>query len=324
LPQYDHQGCPSVPSSVFHLLRSDDYQLLKTLGLPPGTGGPAQFLDLRQLVFLGPSITVMDPTSYSFLEKWENGRDFRGLAMDQNRRQAYIGILDAKSLLVLRAESSECAPPAGNPVAFYPGDGVLEDTIGGASLTAAGGTGFAAGRVGQAFTFDGQSSYPTAPWTGHYPFGYRDSSVALYVKFAGLAGEMIILDRTLPGSADHARLTKAGDHRIVFELAGPDRPLARAFSAAPVVANRWYHLCVTRTDHDVALYVDGVLADQRPAGGSSTAFSEGTIPVRFGSISDRGGFLHGKLGEIAFYNRALTAEEIKALYLLRESGPCRL
>jgi hypothetical protein len=181
---------------------------------------------------------------------------------------------------------------------------------------------FVPGRVGQAFLLDG-SGYLTASWTGYYRFGYRDSTVALYVKFTSIEREMTILDRASPDTQVRDRLAKTEDNHFIFEIGTTRGGPIQLRSTALAVNNRWYHLAVTKSDEAVALYVDGELQDLKPLGSEHAVATSATgFPLYLGATSDRKALLHGKLDEVLFYDRALTGDEVRRLYQLRESGVC--
>jgi DNA-binding winged helix-turn-helix (wHTH) protein len=52
-PAYDHEGCPAVPSHIYHLLRAEDRQHLKTLSYPETVKERAHFLDDSRYLILG-------------------------------------------------------------------------------------------------------------------------------------------------------------------------------------------------------------------------------------------------------------------------------
>ena len=321
---YDHQGCPPGLGYVLHLMWADTRHVFKTLGLHANTR-PGRFLDSTHFLLLGDSIAVLDTATYSVLEKWEQNSEYVGAAVLQGRRQAYVGVREGNQLLALQAESPTCAPAAEGLASFYPGDGVSQDITSGATLTMEGDVQFGPGRVGQAFFFDGRSAYLTAPGPSHYRFGYRDSTVALYVKFQSLDGDMTMLDGTEPETPLHARLFKSKDQHFIFELMTIHGEPVRLRSVTPAVPHRWYHLALTKNDHDVSLYVDGELEDRKAFGPRhpATPLNE-PIPLYLGAARDRKGLVHGKLDEILFYNRALSELDVRRLYQMRESGPCQI
>jgi hypothetical protein len=289
----------------------------------------AGFIDATHVFAIGNNLDVINASVHRTVESWQPegpsprndvAHHFGRLALLPNRRRAYVSDDPRHEILVLDSEDSNCSPDPNGLAVFYTGDGVLADVVGGADLSAVGGVQFKPGRVGQAFALDGISGYLVAESSGHFHFGYRDSSVALYVKFESLQGAMTILDR---GSADGrptVRLVKNSDNRLGFEFATKQgHRLLR--SRTNVLADRWYHVAVTKDDGAIALYVNGALEDRQTSG---TEEHVEWSPFYFGASSDKNHFFHGKLDEIMFYDRSLATDEVRRLYEKRESGVCRM
>ncbi len=324
-PAYDHQGCPGVPTNVVHFVSADTRQVFKSLGMS-AYQGPVEFTDSNHLLFLKDSISVMDSTSYLVTEKWsEPAGDERyyTAAVQRDRRPVYISVSGKPELIALEAESPECSPPAEGLVAHYPGDGVFEDIVSGATLTMPGNVRFAPGRVGQAFFFGDEPGYLTVTWTGHYNFGHGNSTLALYAKFTDLPGTRTIFSKT---SSDHSidvDLSKALDNRLVLQFATQGLR-AKLEGTSAIAANTWYHLGVTKNDQELRLYIDGNLEGAVRFGTRGEVTDTDDSHPYFGAAQNRHNLLKGKLDEILFYNRVLTPDEIRRLYLMRELGNCRI
>ncbi len=324
-PEYDHKGCPAVPSLVLHFLWANSRSVFKSLPLPVDSG-VGRFLDSKQFLLLNASIGVLDTATYALTEKWERPQEhYRGSAVDQTRRVAYVGVDGGSDVIALEAESDACSVTAEGLALSFTGDGVALDSVGGTQMTSFGDVRYGPGRVGQAFLLDGESGGLVAPWTGYYAFGYRDSSLALYVKFASTSGEMTILDRASQSTPFFIRFVKAADQHVAISIAtGKGGPLELQ-SSTSVTPDRWYHLTFTKDDKAIALYVNGHLEDRKLLGAERAAEANRSYaPLYFGTAAGKKAFMHGKLDEILLYSRALTAQEVRVLYELRESGPCKM
>jgi hypothetical protein len=325
---YDNQYCPSFPSIVFHFVRISDRLIQKTIGVPVGAGG-ANFIDLKRVLLFGSNLAVMSASEYTIVEKWppqdprqgESPHDFGAMALLPKRRRIYLCDGARREIMILDAEDDTCKPPSNGLVAFYSGDGVVGDVIGGSSMLASPGVQFGPGRVGQAFVLDGVSGHLVSQPLGDFQFGYRDSSISTYVNFGGLEGSMTILDRRSLDGQCSVHFEKAPDNRLVFEFTTTKGTQFRLYSRTRVVPDRWYHLAVTKDDRELAMYVNGVREDRCGAG---TVRDYGPFPIYLGSSADGSASLKGKLDEIMFYDRALTGEQVRDLYLKRESGACRM
>jgi hypothetical protein len=89
--------------------------------------------------------------------------------------------------------------------------------------------------------------------------------------------------------------------------------------------NQWYHVVCTRDDTSIKLYVDGQLVSPNNSavistGGSVTDYGYNGVVI-FGA-GGGGQYLIGSLDDIYIYNRAITAEEVTALYQNSKSIPC--
>tara|TARA_R110000823_G_scaffold291175_1_gene409554 strand:- start:1112 stop:2197 length:1086 start_codon:yes stop_codon:yes gene_type:complete len=114
----------------------------------------------------------------------------------------------------------------------------------------------------------------------------------------------------------------AGAHNfILFDTDGGDRLIIEgddddnAIGACSVVAGRWHHMViVTNGDGTVAMYQDGVSI--------SVSYDDGSIGSDM-TVDSIGGnhavlCLSGNIFEIAIYNSALSASQVKTLYNGRE------
>ena len=312
------EGCAVVPSVVVHLFRPAERLLLKTFTFPVETG-VLRFLDNSRFILTGPSVSVVDAAKYTVLEKWGAPGDKLGrVAFAPDGHAAYFGDQFSNSILVMEPDLPGCGPPQQGLRLFYAGDGTGDDGVGLANLTAQGSLIFRPGRVGQAFYLDGSNSL-FAPWTGYYALGIQDITIALYIKAKDLDGEMVLVDRVTENPQRGVRLLKSADNRLVFQSwPGGDVVV----SEAALMPNVWYHLAVTRTDREVALYVNG---KPEGHGSASPQYDEpATTALWLGANHAGIPSFRGWLDEIAFYDRALTAEEVKSMYQSREVGPCRL
>jgi len=79
----------------------------------------------------------------------------------------------------------------------------------------------------------------------------------------------------------------------------------------------WYHVVGTYDGAAVNIYVNGVLQESVPATGTIPSFGG---PVYVGQNAYSGSLLPGDADEVLIYNRALSAAEIEALYLLQRTG----
>ncbi len=80
------------------------------------------------------------------------------------------------------------------------------------------------------------------------------------------------------------------------------------------IANKWYNVTATFNGNIVRYYLDGIKLDSISLMGN---IGTSSIPLRFGRRGGAGTYncwFSGKIDDIAIYNRALTQDEITALY----------
>ena len=73
----------------------------------------------------------------------------------------------------------------------------------------------------------------------------------------------------------------------------------------------------------MVLYLNGT-AEGKILRTETSVLDEPRLPFHLGATKDHLSFFHGKLDEILFYTRALSWTEVRNLYQMRESGPCKL
>ena len=220
--------------------------------------------------------------------------------------------------------SGTSAHPAGL-VALWSGEGDGLDSIGGNNLALMD-VSFEEGKVGQAFEFNGQNQWANCGNSSLGNFGENDFTVMFWVKFNELRNEQIMVEKfiePLNGSPLGWTITKLSNNRFRFAEAGGGAPLVD-YGAA--VASTWLHMTVTRNHGMVACYVHGVLSGQL----ATLANLDSTATLKFGhrgntvdtpgSADTREMYLNGALDEIAIYNRALSAEEIKSIGITENNG----
>ncbi len=200
-------------------------------------------------------------------------------------------------------------------VSLWQGEGNAADTRGVNNATLLNGAGFAVGRVGQGFLFDGiddQVVVGNAPsldvQTGDFTIeAWANAAESKFHFIAGKdsCGEPSIYSLNINQfDAPSFRVNNsAGNSFIVL--------------AAPVSLNAWHHIVGVKEAGNIKIFVDGVLQNTLPISGSFAAnannFSIGnrinSNPTGCGNNN-----FSGRIDEAAIYNRALTAAEIRADY----------
>ncbi len=204
--------------------------------------------------------------------------------------------------------SANCAPA--NLVAFWPSDGTAQDVAGIYDGTLDGDATFSSGKVGQAFSFDGNqaqvtlATFPTA----------STFSIEGWIYYLGSS--------TPPWTTIYAD----GNHGFFLN----DLRLSwwdwgeRFAGGSQISVAEWHHVAIT---YDASLsmfsgYVDGV-----PDGTSifaGAALPPGEPVVSIGGHDSGVDVLEGMIDELAVYDRVLSAAEILAIYSLDSVGKCMM
>ena len=122
---------------------------------------------------------------------------------------------------------------------------------------------------------------------------------------------------------------RAWQHHIYFYQ--PSHPwgagvqLGGMLSPMALHVQRWYHLCVTRSGPEFAMFINGVLSSQTTDTNviqlSGSFLSSATISQESALMATGDSSFHGNLDEICIYNRALSATEVQALYNMGSGQP---
>jgi len=168
-----------------------------------------------------------------------------------------------------------------------------------------------------AFDFDGTDDYINVgdPGSGVLDVGASDHTIAAWVYWRGSAGtNRIVAKESSTSNKEYTfAVNSAGALGIEHEVGNNDQAIYSASGAVPM--NRWAHVAVTfksSTRYNI-LYVDGA----EVANGTDPALvNVFTAPLNIGRLSySPSQYFTGLIDDARIYNRALTANDIKALYM---------
>jgi len=231
----------------------------------------------------------------------------------------------SSSNALLTVYTRSCIPPPSGLVSWWRGEGDASDWAGTNSGTLQGAVSFAAGRVGQAFNFNGTNSYINIP-SGPVLKPTGPFSVEGWANYTGFTGDR---GGTIVAKGQDAEA--AVDWALVIGAAQQLRPHVYvggswvAFNcASKLAAGSWYHVAMVYDGTNLCGYVDGVLDGSVAASGT---VSTSDYPLRIGAYAPLNGtvsqsFFAGRVDEISIYSRALSADEIRAIYNSRGTGKC--
>jgi uncharacterized protein (TIGR03437 family) len=207
-----------------------------------------------------------------------------------------------------------CIQPPGGMVGWWPGDDNANDIQGPNNGTLQNGATFAAGQVGQAFSFDGTDDYvstnldaqpsvmPSTTWDAWvFPTRVNLPSVRqgiMSIDTGGFARSVLIE----MGTANFGVFTGAG-----------------VWQPAPVTLNQWQHIAVVYTPTGIRFYKNGV--EFVFSGGANTIATTGRFQIgRFPGFPQ---YFQGRIDEVEVFNRALSQAEIQAIFNAGSAGKCK-
>ncbi|HRI04239.1 MAG TPA: carboxypeptidase regulatory-like domain-containing protein [Pyrinomonadaceae bacterium] len=226
--------------------------------------------------------------------------------------------------LVNAGSSGVCTPTATAPptgvVGWWGGDGFVSDISGNANHAAlVNGAGFAVGKVGQAFSFDGVNDYVEIPAASVLDLtAGLTLETWIYQKTAGFGSMFSKSDPNGSQSVTSYGMQVNPDGAINVALYG-SYP-ADNWTTAPgfIVPRRWYHVALTWDGtygpaNNVKLYIDGALVQAWTK--SPTPLNVTAQTLTLGSMKGPSfyGALNGYLDESTIYNRAITQAEIQSI-----------
>jgi hypothetical protein len=245
-------------------------------------------------------------------------------------------ILNARSAGKCKSSAGACLAPPSGMVAWYTGDGTVNDFFGKYNGVAQNGATFAPGMVAQAFSLNGVNQFVSLPdGVISYPLSGATSTQPISVDtwFSTTTGGVIL------GQLGLGPVAPTGGGAVPAIYVGTDgflyaqlfwKGVINPFSSAPVkVNNGAFHLvAVTYDGSTEAVYLDGALI-------ASGAFTQvGYAPSYQYQIGTGftpgwpGGngsafYFQGLIDEVEIFNRALAPSEVQAIASAGSAGKCK-
>jgi hypothetical protein len=211
-------------------------------------------------------------------------------------------------------------------VAWWQGEGNANDIIGGNGGALSNGVAFVTGTVNQAFSFNGTSSYVAVPDSASLRLT-NTLTIEFWFKRAQVGGYNDYL------------LNKGGDwskgglnygigisppvygNLFQFFYAGGNR------GCGNINDTNWHHCAVVahNGDADPTFYLDGAVQTvTERQGAAKISLYPSTKPLIIGAQLDPIGTYYGKtlMDEVSLYNRALSSNEVAAIYKAGSFGKC--
>jgi hypothetical protein len=236
----------------------------------------------------------------------------------------FLAALVAQAWLVAipgPAEATACSSTPAGLIARWSADGTAADAAHGRDGTLVGGTTYASGEVGQAFSFDGADdtvSIPDDPdWALH-----GDFTIDTWVNFAGFHGHsqgLVVQDEGY-GLTSKWMFWYRDTGELGFEFGAGGVGYPAVYAAWSPTLSHWYHVAVTRSGSDFKLYIDGAVVAN---GAESAPIPDASAPLSLG-WGETDWYLDGLLDEPEIYQRALSDAEVQAIHTAGGNARCAI
>ena len=211
-----------------------------------------------------------------------------------------------------------CEPDPSGLIDWWRAEGDATDSIGTNGGTLQGTAGFAPGEVGQAFSFDGSSGFVSIPDSPSLDSFSDSITIEAWIRSGKLTSNPGWEGLVCKGNSSW-RLMGTSESSTVYVAFNGVSP-NELFGTRNVNDEQWHHVAATYDGSTISIYVDGTLDVSEPASGSIIQTSDGL------TIGDNAGqtglFWNGLIDEVSLYNRALSVDEIAAIYAAGEGGKC--
>jgi hypothetical protein len=332
-----------VPGDVINLFNTATNTRVSTIGVERLSGGTLSLFpdSSRALAFGGHQLLVISTATQTTLETLPIP-GVSSVIFSPDGRHAYVTSKEKHAIAILDIPPGECEPIPLGLSGFWPGDGNGNDLHRGLNAQMLHGATFAAGRVGNAFKFDGHAACARIAAPGSLTDsltseanpepGIQEQVFAFgaWVKLdiRGKPGMMTILDN-LP-TTDHTGerlVVDAEDHfRFCFRGAAAQDCMngqsATVVSTTKAVAGKWLHVMGVKSPGKIAIYVDGNLEATGTSHSTTRKTGKGDMYIGGSPIDNT--FFGGLIDEVVFYERALSEKEVRQIYQagnLRTCGP---
>ena len=182
---------------------------------------------------------------------------------------------------------------------------------------------FAPGRIGSSFRLGGPKMGRYAQIPSSLELPAREFTIVAWIRARTLPRNAVLVsDMDLSGE-ETFRFGLVGDYgHLGFALSSEERVL-RVVDSSPLPLEEWTHVAVVKTTEEFQLYRNGILVSSKALGGFQPQphrpLSIGGIPRESGTKkrSQRMGFWHGRIDELAFFGPALSSDQITQLFRLK-------
>jgi hypothetical protein len=236
------------------------------------------------------------------------------------------------ALMLAVNSHADCFPAPSGLVGWWPGDGNANNVLGTNHGTLQGGANAnTPGLVANAFNFDGTNGYVSIPDSP--VLRPPNFTIEAWVKLDAMDSPgtanpgvqfFVFKQNTLANYFEGFWLGKSraiGTDHFIFAVSSATGVFVPARSAT-IQTGVWYHLAAVRGSNYIQLYTNGQFAAQ-----ATVNFPQdyGNHPLYLGTSGQPSydAKLKGNLDEVTLYNRALSSNEIAAVFATGAAGKCK-
>lgn len=232
-----------------------------------------------------------------------------------------VGIVIVTAMFAAHATAQDCLEPPAGLVSWWPGDGNADDISGTNDGTLQGGATFAPGRVDQAFSFNGVDAIVIVPDSPSLnPDAATGFTVDAWARSNTTSGNGAVVVKGDPFEEQYVVDQNNGAWRGVIRDASNNPVIV---IGPPVQPGVFTHLALTWNGTILRFYVNGIPVDDASA--ISIRSSDVFLGIGGQSEVNAGGrnfHFNGLVDEVEFFNRALSAPEVQAIFDAGSAGKC--
>ena len=178
-------------------------------------------------------------------------------------------------------------------------------------------------------SFDGVDDYVRMPDAANLNPGTSDFSLDFWMKTSPPASpgtDNILSKRPICNLASFWDIRLDGGGRIQVELTEPEISNNNRYSSTISVSDgQWRHIAVVREGPTSRLYIDGALDISNTGGGTTNISNDADMLAGNGPCVGVDGttFFDGELDEIEYFDVALSAAQVQAIYDAGSAGKCK-
>ena len=189
----------------------------------------------------------------------------------------------------------------------------IDSSDAGLDLTVTEGAGYDSGLLGQALSLSSQSTYAyRAENDASLNFGSGDFTIQVWANHNSVDHEQILIEKFSDDSGPGWTLSAMTDGRLMLYGDGLSNYLYP--SETVLTVGSWNHIIAQRDGSSLELFVNGSSVGSLTISGSITSSSNGVLVGRRNEADGRDFSTNGRLDEVAVWSRALSSDEITALY----------